>query len=82
MNAQAPCPPDHPLMIAWKRYQETDDFKNSYKWATAGIEPPPIEQRDPTANYPTADTYRQYVQGSLWAAFMAGFGAAGGRVTV
>lgn len=24
---------DEPLMIAWKKYKETDEFKNSEKWA-------------------------------------------------
>lgn len=75
-EAMTQCPPDHPLMIAWQAYQATEDYQNSYKWATAGIEPPPVVRRDPNANYPTADSYRQYVQGSLWAAFMAGFNAA------
>lgn len=69
-------------MIAWKVYQSGEDYQNSYRWATAGIEPPPITERNPTANYPTADTYRQYVVGSLWAAFMAGFTAAGDRTAV
>lgn len=74
MNASAPVPDDHPLMIAWKSYQATEDYANSYKWATAAIElaviPPP---KDPTANRMTKDGYRRFVEGSLWAAFMAGF---------
>lgn len=32
MNACAPVPDDHPLMIAWKAYQETDDYANSLHW--------------------------------------------------
>ena len=50
----SPCPENHPLMIAWKAYQETDDFKNTRRWAVIP----------------------EHVQGSLWAAFMAGFNSA------
>lgn len=76
MNAMTPVPADHPLMKAWTAYQESDDFKNTFKWATSAIliaaEPSapeanrvdPIEQRERRA------------QGTLWAAFMAGFNAA------
>lgn len=24
---------DEPIMVAWKRYQETDDYDNTFKWA-------------------------------------------------
>ena len=79
MNAMAPCPPNSPLMKAWEAYQATDDFKNSYKWATAAIEYVVLpEPSDPKANHFTEDSYRQFVQGSLWAAFMQGWKAAGG----
>lgn len=33
MTTETPCPEDHPLMIAWKAHQETDEFTNSKKWA-------------------------------------------------
>lgn len=56
-------PDDHPMMIAWKAHQATDEYANSYKWVTTD------------KNYPTAETYRQYVEGSLWAMFTAGFKA-------
>ena len=72
-GAASPVPADHPLMIAWEAYQATEDYANSYKWAIAGIDSPRDATRDPGANYPIAENYRQYVQGSLWAAFMAGF---------
>lgn len=26
-------PEDHPVIIAWREHQTTDDFANSYKWA-------------------------------------------------
>ena len=32
MNATSPCPKDHPLMVAWTKYQETEDFANTKKW--------------------------------------------------
>lgn len=71
------CPPDHPLMKAWTAHQATEDYQNSYRWATAAIEHAILpEPKDPTANRFTHDHYRQFVTGSLWAAFMAGFNAA------
>lgn len=33
MTAMTPCPEDHPLMIAWKAHQATEEFANSKKWA-------------------------------------------------
>lgn len=76
-GAMAPVPQDHPLMIAWKTYQATEDYANSYRWATAGVEhivlPPP---KDPMANQYTHEHYKRFVEGSLWAAFVAGFNAA------
>lgn len=77
MNAMAPCHPDSAIMRAWTEYKSGEDYANSYKWATAAIEhvvlPAPI---DPAANRITEEHYRRYVEGSLWAAFMAGFLAA------
>lgn len=31
-EAMTPCPEDHPLMIAWKAWQKTPDYENSFKW--------------------------------------------------
>jgi hypothetical protein len=76
MSVMSPCPKDHPLMIAWTAYQAGADYANSYKWATAAIQHVVLpEPKDPTANKLTKDNYRQFVEGSLWAAFMAGFNA-------
>jgi len=75
-EAIKPVPADHPLMIAWTAYQSSEGYANSYKWATAGIDPPPAANGDPTANRCTADSYRKFVEGSLWAAYIAGFNAA------
>lgn len=79
-GAMSPCPPDSDLMKAWNAYQASDDFKNSLKWVT-------IEQRkelkppdDPTANAVTDENRDGWAQGSMWAAFLAGFAAAGGQV--
>jgi hypothetical protein len=38
-HAEAPVADDDPLMIAWKAYQETDDFKNSESWARHVVQP-------------------------------------------
>lgn len=67
MSAQEPCPPDHPLMIAWNAYKATEEYKNSKKWAsTARV----TDHGDGSMSltYPHTD-------GSLWAAFAAGFNA-------
>lgn len=32
MPADTPCPPDHPLMIAWNAYKQTEAYQNSVKW--------------------------------------------------
>lgn len=63
-------------MRAWKSYQETDDFKNSIKWATSAIL---IAAREslPEANRVDPEYAReQRAMATLWAAFMAGFNAA------
>jgi hypothetical protein len=48
------CKETEPVMVAWKKYQETEDFARTAEWA--------IDLR--------------YTEGSLWAAFHAGFCAA------
>lgn len=53
MPVQAQCPDDHPLMVAWNSYKQTEAFENSKRWA---IRP-------------------EHTDGSLWAAFSAGFNA-------
>jgi hypothetical protein len=83
MSAMTPCPADHPLMIAWKAYQETDEYKNSKHWALTIA--PMLQVGDPEADRKRyslmpIEQREQHVQGSMWAAFMAGFAAAGGKV--
>lgn len=81
MNAMAPCPQDSSLMKAWESYKKTEDFKTSLKWVTEEQRKPLMPPTDPTANG-VSDFHRdQWAQGSMWAAFMAGFKAAGGQVT-
>lgn len=53
-EASRAVPEDHPLMVAWNAYKETEDFANAKKWAV----------------------HAENTDGSLWAAFMAGFAAA------
>lgn len=34
MSCSTPVPADHPLMIAWNAYKETEDFVNGKAWAS------------------------------------------------
>jgi hypothetical protein len=78
MNAMTPCPPDSELMKAWNAYQETEDFKNSFAWVT--VNQRQQQTRTPSGANPVTDEHRdRWAQGSMWAAFMAGFEAAGGK---
>jgi hypothetical protein len=81
-GAMAQVPDDHPLMIAWTKYKQQEDYANSFKWATAGISPPTQFDLPPGANPLNADFYRRAVEGALWSAFLNGFAAAGGNVHV
>lgn len=31
---QSPVPKDHPLLIAWEKYRQTEEYANTKKWAT------------------------------------------------
>jgi hypothetical protein len=74
-------PADSPLMKAWNAYQETDDFKNSLIWATAETYAQAGAHRaeEPDRQF-TGIQREQFAKGSLWAAFMQGFLAAGGKI--
>ena len=66
-------PADHPLMKAWKAYRETEEFRNSFNWATRLLA---YENQQKEAGHPirATDVQRgEWVKGALWAAFMAGF---------
>jgi putative SOS response-associated peptidase YedK len=67
-------------MKAWSAYQETDEFKNAFKWVTAEQRRALPKFYDKEANAVTEEQRDQWAQGSMWAAFMAGFEAAGGKV--
>lgn len=34
MPDEAPVPADHPVMKAWDSYKQTDEYRNSFKWAS------------------------------------------------
>lgn len=76
MPVMQQCPPDHPLMKAWTAHQESDDFRNTLHWATESIVIT-TQATAPEANRVNPQEERsRRAQGSLWAAFMAGFNAA------
>ena len=83
-EAMMQCPPDSDLMKAWTAYQEADGFKDSLYWATTETVMRKERAQElnvpPENNVANATTREQYAKGALWAAFMAGFEAAGGRV--
>lgn len=82
MNAQAPCPKDSALMISWETYKTSDEYKNSYSWATRYIpddDPAELERvRADGLNPFTKQMKVQAIEGSLWAAFSHGWREAGG----
>lgn len=84
-EAMGPCPPDSDLMKAWNAYKATEDYSNSHFWATTEKRTRPERATemglDPMANVATPEMREQRIEGSLWAAFMAGFAAAGGKVS-
>lgn len=64
---QTAVPQDSPLWKAWEAYKASEEFANSMKWAsTARVD----DHGDGTMTL----TY-PHKQGSLWAAFAAGFSA-------
>ena len=84
MPVQAPCPPDSDLMKAWNAYKATDEYSNSYSWAVRFIAPDDEDDleriRATGANPWTYEMKLKAVEGSMWVAFLTGFGAAGGKV--
>lgn len=83
-GAMTQCPPGSDLMKAWNAYQEKDDFKNSLYWATTDTKMRKERAQelgiDPADNVATSADREARAQGSMWAAFLAGFEAAGGKV--
>lgn len=72
MNASAKLPDDSPLMIAWNAYRATDDYANTLKWARHLSMH--LQEAQATIIHP-------HTEGSLWAAFMAGWKARGGSTS-
>lgn len=81
-SAMAPCPRDSAIMQTWELYKASDEYKNSYSWATRYIpedDPAELERiRASGANPWTRAMKVQAVEGSLWAAFTHGWKEAGG----
>lgn len=64
MPTQVKLPDDHPMMVAWRAFQATEDFANSKRWAEVvdlRIETDSLKMRHP------------HLDGSLWNIFMNGF---------
>lgn len=75
------CPMEHPLRKAWEAYKATSAFQNSKGWALQ-IAPivqagSPVAERQRRFELMPFDERERHVEGSLWAAFMAGYSAAG-----
>lgn len=51
MLIEVKIPADHPMMKAWNKYKDTEEYSNSRYWAVHG----------------------DHVDGSMWAAFCAGY---------
>lgn len=69
MSTQQQAPDDAPLMLAWKAYRATEEAKNSEKWARTFV-----TKADPDNG--AILVAQPHLEGSLWAAFVAGFTAA------
>lgn len=81
MNAMSPLPKDHPMMVAWEAHKATEDYANSLHWALrvmpmlqAGA-PEAVTKADVCGLMPLEQRTR-HVEGSMWAAFLAGWDAA------
>ena len=71
MTAMQKLPDDHPLIVAWEKYRATEEAMNSDKWARM-LDVSVTMQGQIIVGHP-------HLMGALWAAFMAGFEAAGGE---
>lgn len=77
----SPLAKDDPRMLAWEAYKATEDFANSLYWATTDTmmrQGTAAEHGiDTRANVATSEMKAERAQGSLWAAFIAGWTARG-----
>lgn len=84
-DVMTPAPADSDLMKAWNAYQETDDFKDSLYWATTETKMRKERAQElnvpPEANIANTVDRERMAKGSMWAAFITGFAAAGGKVS-
>lgn len=83
MSAETACPVDSAIMQTWEMYKKSEEYKNSYNWATRYIpddDPAELERirANGGANPWTKEMKVQAVEGSLWCAFMHGWLEAGG----
>jgi hypothetical protein len=69
MNVSARLPDDHPLMLAWKKWQAEADYDTARMWAEYLV----IESNGP--NLGAWRAKHPHLEGSLWAMFMAGWDA-------
>lgn len=63
-QAMMALPEDHPMMVAWNKFCDTEEFKNALHWAqiTKYDDGRPI---DPFQ-------HEQHIKGALWLAFTKG----------
>jgi hypothetical protein len=78
-EAYSPVDKSDPRSMAWEAYKATENYRNSKHWALAVQ--PMIQVGDPDADrrrysLMPIEQREQHVEGSLWAAFIAGFAAA------
>jgi len=69
MSTMTPLPDDDPMMLAWRAFQETDDYKNALKW----VQELGSITFSFNANGTRITAEHPYVEGSLWAPFIAGY---------
>lgn len=69
MPVETPIPADHPLATAWATYRASEEAKNSEKWARYFVVKAESEKGQILISQP-------HLEGSLWAAFAAGYAAA------
>jgi len=68
MSEMQKLPDDDPIIVAWKAYCQTDEAKNSRRWAQR------LNFEQDTSG-DTAQLTHPHLDGSLWAVFLAGYRA-------
>ena len=64
MTMQAALPDNHPLIIAWKIFCDTDEFKNALRWA--------VETKYDDGRQISDIQREQHAKGAMWLAFTKG----------